>query len=118
MLGGAAELDAGLDTSASLGPHHPRWPAGAVFLQHPVERRLVAGSVATDGSAPCELITAAPANATVTNRNVDLAVFILEYIMHFIEMAKRAPRAANSSSGPLTRDSTEPLTVGDFFAAN
>ncbi len=72
----------------------------------------------TDGSALRELITAAPANAAVTKRNVGLADFMLEYIMHFIEMAKRAPRAANSRSSPLTRDSTEPLTVGDFFATN
>jgi ceramide glucosyltransferase len=46
MLGRADELARCLETSAPLGAHHPRLPAAAVFLQHPVERHALAPAVA------------------------------------------------------------------------
>lgn len=42
MLGRADGVAAGVETSITLGAHHPGLPTGAIFFQHPVECRFLA----------------------------------------------------------------------------
>jgi hypothetical protein len=46
---------------------------------------------------------------------MEFLFFILGYIMHVVEIAKGAPRAAQRDACPLARHPAKPVAVGNFF---
>src|SRR6266566_2238440 len=52
VLVGADELDGGVETPASLGAHHSRLPARAIFFQHPEQSHSLAVGMAAGEPDP------------------------------------------------------------------